>query len=202
MAETKERIFQEALRAFSSRGYSSATMREIAQTVGIKASSLYNHYPSKDAILIDIYAFIRSLAPADSVVPDDLPVPRIVLTDLVVGSLEAYSDPLVEAAWAVISEEQYLDPRAADLILFLTQRYLASLTSVLRALSAKYGCTAPGGPDELASLLGYASRALHLEYGVFRRHGMPLEATRRRLEDLADTFTAFFPGVSGDGKVS
>lgn len=48
---TKERILAEAARLFHDRGYSQTTMREIAASIGIKASSLYNHFPSKQDIL-------------------------------------------------------------------------------------------------------------------------------------------------------
>ena len=54
---TKERIWQEALTLFAEHGYDGVSVKEIAQAVGIKDSSLYNHYKSKqeifDTILIE-----------------------------------------------------------------------------------------------------------------------------------------------------
>lgn len=44
---TKERIIYEALNLFSERGYEAVSMIQIADSVGIKAPSLYNHYKSK-----------------------------------------------------------------------------------------------------------------------------------------------------------
>ena len=54
---TKEKIMDSAILLFSDRGYELVSMRDIARTVGIKASSIYNHYPSKRDILTSSYEF-------------------------------------------------------------------------------------------------------------------------------------------------
>ncbi len=48
--DTKQRILDKALELFSAQGYDSVSVGEIANAVGIKAPSLYNHFPSKQAI--------------------------------------------------------------------------------------------------------------------------------------------------------
>ena len=47
---TKQKILGKALELFSNQGYDSVSVGEIAKAVGIKAPSLYNHFPSKQAI--------------------------------------------------------------------------------------------------------------------------------------------------------
>lgn len=47
---TKERIVEEALTLFSSRGYQGTSVKNIAEAVGIKDSSLYKHFKSKKEI--------------------------------------------------------------------------------------------------------------------------------------------------------
>ncbi len=47
---TKQKILDKALELFSNQGYDSVSVGEIAKAVGIKAPSLYNHFPSKQAI--------------------------------------------------------------------------------------------------------------------------------------------------------
>lgn len=54
---TKEKIFYVSLDLFSQKGYDSVSLREIAEEVGIKKSSIYSHYPSKEAILMDIFNY-------------------------------------------------------------------------------------------------------------------------------------------------
>jgi AcrR family transcriptional regulator len=53
-ATRKEEIVQTAEMLFKKKGYSAVTMRDIAQAMGIKAASLYNHIQSKQQILSDI----------------------------------------------------------------------------------------------------------------------------------------------------
>lgn len=52
---TKEKIFNVSLDLFSKKGYDSVSLREIAEEVGIKKSSIYSHYSSKEAILMDVF---------------------------------------------------------------------------------------------------------------------------------------------------
>ena len=57
---TKEKIFDVSLELFSKKGYDSVSLREIAEEVGIKKSSIYSHYPSKEAVLMDIFEYFTS----------------------------------------------------------------------------------------------------------------------------------------------
>lgn len=53
----KERIFNVSIYLFSEHGYDGVSIRQIAGEVGIKESSIYNHYASKEAILDAILNF-------------------------------------------------------------------------------------------------------------------------------------------------
>ncbi|GGD86629.1 TetR/AcrR family transcriptional regulator [Planktosalinus lacus] len=50
----KKEIISKAARLFKKRGYSAVTMRDIADSLNIKAASLYNHINSKQEILATI----------------------------------------------------------------------------------------------------------------------------------------------------
>ena len=47
----KEIIIEKAARLFREKGFGAASMRDIAETVGVEAASLYNHIQSKSEIL-------------------------------------------------------------------------------------------------------------------------------------------------------
>ena len=48
--DTKTRILEKALELFSAQSYDAVSVDQIARAVGIKAPSLYNHFPGKRAI--------------------------------------------------------------------------------------------------------------------------------------------------------
>ena len=65
---TKEKIFDVSIDLFSQYGYDGVSIRQIAKEVGIKESSIYNHYQSKESILESILTYyinemIREEAP-------------------------------------------------------------------------------------------------------------------------------------------
>jgi AcrR family transcriptional regulator len=53
--DTRARIHEAALDVFSERGYDKATLREIAERLGITRPALYYHYRSKDEILAAVH---------------------------------------------------------------------------------------------------------------------------------------------------
>lgn len=57
---TKEKIFAVSLELFSNKGYNGVSVREIAREVGIRESSIYNHYKNKEAILDAIIEYFKS----------------------------------------------------------------------------------------------------------------------------------------------
>ncbi|WP_158075641.1 TetR/AcrR family transcriptional regulator [Actinokineospora bangkokensis] len=79
---TELRILLESLRLFAHQGYPATSTRQIAAAVGIRAPSIYEHFPSKEHILArlvlighrDLHAaFERTLSACD---PDD-PVAQV-----------------------------------------------------------------------------------------------------------------------------
>ena len=59
---TKERIIDQALDLFSRKGYDGVSVRDISGAVGIKESSLYNHFKNKQDIFDTIVeeGFLRA----------------------------------------------------------------------------------------------------------------------------------------------
>ena len=53
----KEKIFQVSIELFSKYGFDGVSVRQIAGEVGIKESSIYNHYQSKESILESILSY-------------------------------------------------------------------------------------------------------------------------------------------------
>lgn len=64
--DTRQKILEKALELFSTQGYDSVSVGEIAKAVGIKAPSLYNHFPGKQAIFDAIVASTAARYEADT----------------------------------------------------------------------------------------------------------------------------------------
>jgi TetR/AcrR family transcriptional regulator, cholesterol catabolism regulator len=74
-ASKKDVITQKAATLFKTKGFSSASMRELAEAVGVEAPSLYNHIGSKGELLQGICfkvanAFISYLDAAENIPAD------------------------------------------------------------------------------------------------------------------------------------
>lgn len=50
-AETAKRVLREALTLFAHHGYAAVSTRQIANACGLQVGALYNHFPTKQAIL-------------------------------------------------------------------------------------------------------------------------------------------------------
>lgn len=53
--ETKQHILDVALELFSRKGFSATSIREIAQTVGVRESAIYNYFKGKNDILQTLF---------------------------------------------------------------------------------------------------------------------------------------------------
>ena len=70
----KEKIFQVSIELFSKYGFDGVSVRQIAGEVGIKESSIYNHYSSKQEILNAILEYY-----IEEMVSDDIPLKQASL---------------------------------------------------------------------------------------------------------------------------
>jgi len=61
-SKTKEKILKHALKLFSSKGFKATTVRDVAGSIGIKQSALYNHFKNKEEILETLIRDLTSSA--------------------------------------------------------------------------------------------------------------------------------------------
>ncbi len=104
---TKEKIFDVALDLFSRKGYDSVSLREIAEGVGIKKSSIYSHYPSKEAILMDIFNYFTDIFKYDELLNSK----DLILTEdneILLENPELFYHQGSEAIKAMLSQERNL----------------------------------------------------------------------------------------------
>ena len=104
---TKEKIFDVSLDLFSKKGYDSVSLREIAEEVGIKKSSIYSHYSSKEAILMDIFEYFENIFKYDELLNSK----DLILTpdnEILLENPELFYHKGSEAIKAMLSQERNL----------------------------------------------------------------------------------------------
>ena len=163
--DTKQRILDKALELFSAQGYDAVSMGQIAAAVGIKAPSLYNHFPGKQAIFDALVASTAAQYEADTDKLDihvqnaarDIPAFTEITEDTLfekVRQIFEYSlhNETISRFRRMMSIEQFRSPELAALY---SARYVERVVryhaGIFRALIAA-GEIAAEEPDALAML--------------------------------------------------
>lgn len=204
--DTKQRILNKALELFAAKGYDSVSVGEIAGAVGIKAPSLYNHFPGKQAIFDAIVESTAAQYEADTGKIDihvenaarDIPVFTEITAEGLfekVRQIFEYSlhNQCIRRFRRMMTMEQFRSPELAALY---SERYvdrvLAYHAGIFRALMAS-GEIRPQDPDTLAMM--YTAPVLTLIAVCDRQP----EREGECLEKLRKHVTLFFQMVHGGG---
>lgn len=202
--DTKQRILDKALELFSTQGYDSVSVGEIAKAVGIKAPSLYNHFPSKQAIFDAIVESTAEQYEADTDrinihvqnVKKDIPFFTDITEDALfekVRQIFEYSlhNEAISRFRRMMTIEQFRSPELAALY---SKRYVERILNyhagIFRALIAS-GEICAEDPDALAMM--YVAPVVTL-IGVCDRQP---ESERECLDKLQKHVRLFFRMVHG-----
>lgn len=202
--DTKQKILEKSLELFSARGYDSVSVGEIARATGIKAPSLYNHFPSKQAIFDALVESTAAKYEADTDkihihvqnVSQDIPLFTEITEDALfekVRQIFAYSlhNEAISRFRRMMTIEQFRSPELAAIY---SRRYVERIldyhADIFRALIAAGEITAED-PDTLAML--YVAPVLTL-IGVCDRQP---ERESECLEKLRRHVSLFFRMVHG-----
>ncbi len=170
--DRKEEIIHAALELASEQGLKAVSMSRIAEKVGIRAPSLYNHYRSKKEIVQAMYASLREKAlksrPPE---PDDpAAVASKSLEGILTGALSAYlgiiSDRDMLRFFRVLYSERSFDPLAAGILLEETERMIRATRNLFYAL-AVHGKMKSEGIDTAAMTFALTVHAL-IDVGMDR----------------------------------
>ena len=202
--DTRQRILDQALELFSKHGYDAVSVGEIAKAVGIKAPSLYNHFPGKRAIFDAIVESTAAQYEADTDkidihvqnVQKDIPIFTEITADALfekVRQIFVYSlhDETISRFRRMMTLEQFRSP---ELTALYSERYVERIlryhAGIFRALIAS-GEICAEDPDALAML--YVTPVVTL-IGICDRQP---EREGECLEKLRNHVQLFFRMVHG-----
>lgn len=132
----KEEIIYATLELASEYGLQSVSLSQIADKVGIRKPSLYNHFKSKEDLVKSMYTFIREKAKSSTGTPppvDAFPEDKslaMILSDSISGYFSFLSDENMMKFFKVLYSERSISPVAAQIMLDETDRMI-SLTKNL-----------------------------------------------------------------------
>lgn len=182
---TKERILLSAIHLFAEKGYSEANMKEIAAQVGIRASSIYNHFSSKEEIIEDILAMYGQLL--DRGTPDKNEIDRMVRDEAPETILRrmffSFSDEIYFKILKIIFHEQF---RMEAVQNFVIKRLYQDAEERLKYTIDKLieaGKLAPTESGQIARIMTYISIASAMRY-EHHEESVPEENDENMFEQL------------------
>ena len=157
--ERRARILEAAVPVFAQRGYSAASMEEIARGAGVVPSVLYDHFPSKRQLYVQLLELHGQALIERSVtgVPDTPPRERLRF------SIESFyefveEDPFV---WRFLFRDPPADPEVARTYHGIRDRATEAIASLLESVAAAATTPelAPIPRERAARMLAEAARA-------------------------------------------
>jgi TetR/AcrR family transcriptional regulator, cholesterol catabolism regulator len=142
-SRTEQRILDVATELFYEKGYHATTMREVAAGVGIKAGSLYNHFPSKEELLVRIAeGVMQDLLAAGNQAVAGVPEPRDRLRALVRAHVVYHAEQRFRAK---VADDQLnaLEPERRAAVVVVRDSYEQLWRDVLDAGRATHGWVVP-----------------------------------------------------------
>lgn len=206
--DTKQKILEKALELFSAYGYDSVSVGMIAQAVGIKAPSLYNHFSGKQAIFDAIVEATAAQYEQDTDkidihvqnAPQDVPMFTEISEDALVAKVHQIFDyslhnETISRFRRMMTIEQFRSPELAALYSRrYVERVIAYHAGIFRSLIAG-GELLPEDPDTMA--LMYVAPVITL-IGICDRQPEREAECRKKLDAHVRLFFRTFHAKRGD----
>lgn len=138
----RQEIIIATLNLASQKGLGAVSMNMIAESVGIKKPSLYNHFKSKDELVNAMYEFLRKKASENVQLNFD---PEFfennsafeILYRLVENYITLCSDKNIEMFYKVIYSERAISRVASKIMINETEKMISATKNIFGLLQAK-----------------------------------------------------------------
>lgn len=165
----KERILEATLELACEKGLGRVSMSQIAERAGLRKSSLYSHFRSKEEIVEQMYRYFREQAKIRSG-GTETDYGKLVegrsLHEILSFVVNAYrkmnQDPRMDMFYRVIESERFINPLAAEVMVSETKTMINATKQLFYAMQAKHIAVFPD-PDGAAVSFAMGTHAI-LEY--------------------------------------
>ncbi|NLH45664.1 MAG: TetR/AcrR family transcriptional regulator [Acholeplasmataceae bacterium] len=193
--ETQEKIFETAANLFARDGYDNVPIRKIASVIGIKESSIYNHFDSKGSILDNLFEYFSNellkSRPTDEELENMMAYlsAEEILKNIIIR-IGHRNDNVLDHIATIVFVERFRNKQAAKLYFDLIMEEQCVFYSKVFTLMKEKGLVALPEDDinEIAVQYNYVLVALTNEYAM-AKNGLaePLAIVKK----MMDT-TSFF----------
>ena len=143
--DRKEEILIACLELAAEKGMGNVSMSQIADKVGIRKASLYNHFKSKDEIIKEMYEYIRSKA-KETVNPTGTDYGDMVkhqppdeIIKFIVGNyMKMNSEPKINMLYRVVYSERSFQPEAARIMKEEAERMMLATKQLFYAMQVHH----------------------------------------------------------------
>jgi AcrR family transcriptional regulator len=200
---TREKILATAADLFSRHGFTGVSVRDITRTVGVKESSLYNHFTNKEALLDAIFDAMEREFASRALTEQSLwngieqSTPEEFMRASFQRFMAFWQDPLRIRLWFVISMEQYRNPRAGQLVLNETQRVI-DLVAIAFDQMQRSRKIVSLDTRMLAETFAGTLRGMQMEFAILMSAGEKTTTVERRMDDFITFFASFIAARPGE----
>jgi AcrR family transcriptional regulator len=195
---TKERIFEAAVDLFSKQGYHGTSIRDLAKAVGIKESSLYNHYSGKSSIFDAILDYQMSGFKTAIAYLNEKEESSASITDPIEFWLAGTMDfirklpPLSEPISRIVVNEMFLHEQCRQFVLHSMFPTLKSLAEKILSDMHARGMIKDCDIRKTAIQYVYMAQGLEIENKLLFMEG---HSTEENWQNLIDHITLFIDGL-------
>lgn len=193
--DTRNKITETAIDLFSREGYPGVSIRDITKAVGIKESSLYHHFASKQEIIEDIYSRFRNILSAENLAAAPVPINLksgegyLVLQDILISFRKLFDRPFLKKIYRIISMERYRDKRAFEIMSYDINRAMAKSYEGVFGQMLEMGLVKKGlNPGLMAQEYTYTVLGMFGDYNILKHYDQSTTA----IEDLMYAYVKFF----------
>jgi len=185
--KAQEDILEAAAHAIATHGFHGMSMRELAKAAGRSLANFYNHFGSKEEVLLalQVRAFETLIATAEELQRrEDAPSGHLYM---LIANHVAYFQDHPDIMRVLLQQASALGPEHRHTVRVLKERYFEIVREAVA--EASMGCctvpgAAPGAPDDPAELERRAYSVFGMMNWVFGWYEAPQHGT---VEDVART---------------
>jgi len=188
---TKDRILEAAIELFAQRGYTGVSVRDITKEVGVKESSLYNHFKNKEDVLNTIlelfYDEIGKTSFSLETIEEGLN--HMDLSGFLqhhAFMLRQKNTPLMIKIRKIIYMEQFRDERALNFILKGIIEAPSEFYKRVFQIAHEKGMIKNNNPEMLAMIYQYTALTIFWELMLREANGEDIAQYTKKIFNLIE----------------